>query len=405
MQMARTAVLAYSGGLDTSCAIAWLKEDYGFDEVVAVLVDVGQDTDFEPSIARGYAAGATDVVLVDRKDAFADEQVAKALLANALYEGKYPLVSALSRPVIAEAVAGIAEDLGAEAVVHGCTGKGNDQLRFELAFKARYPGVKVIAPLRDKIWTRDEEIVYAETRGIPVEAKAEKPFSVDDNLVGRAIEAGVLEDPWAAPPEDAFELTGSPLEAPDPIDVVIGFESGLPVSLDGEHLSLAELIASLNTLAGPYGIGRIDMIENRAVGIKSRELYEAPAVMTLIEAHGALEDLVLTKAELDLKRELSAKWAQLVYQGLWFSPVREAIDSFVATTQQLVTGEVRVQLAAGAATVTGRRSEFALYAETLASYGTGETFPHAAAEGFITVSALETELAAARERQRKVAIA
>ena len=401
--MTRTAVLAYSGGLDTSCAIAWLKEDYGFDEVVAVLVDVGQDTDFEPAIARGYAAGATDVVLVDRKDAFADEQVAKALLANALYEGKYPLVSALSRPVIAETVAGIAEDLGAEAVVHGCTGKGNDQLRFELAFKARYPGVKVIAPLRDKIWTRDEEIVYAEARGIPVEAKAEKPFSVDDNLVGRAIEAGVLEDPWAAPPEDAFELTGSPLEAPSPTEVVIGFESGLPVSLDGEHLSLAELIASLNALAGPYGIGRIDMIENRSVGIKSRELYEAPAAMTLIEAHGALEDLVLTKAELDLKRELSAKWAQLVYQGLWFSPVREAIDAFVATTQQLVSGEVRVQLAAGAATVTGRRSEFALYAETLASYGTGETFPHSAAEGFITVSALETELAAARER--KVAIA
>ena len=401
--MARTAVLAYSGGLDTSCAIAWLKEDYGFDEVVAVLVDVGQDADFEPAIARGYAAGATDVVLVDRKDAFADEQVAKALLVNALYEGKYPLVSALSRPVIAEAVAGIAEELGAEAVVHGCTGKGNDQLRFELAFKARYPGVKVIAPLRDRIWTRDEEIAYAEARGIPVEAKAEKPFSVDDNLVGRAIEAGVLEDPWAAPPEDAFELTGSPLEAPPPTEVVIGFESGLPVSLDGEELPLAELLASLNALAGPYGIGRIDMIENRAVGIKSRELYEAPAAMTLIEAHGALEDLVLTKAELDLKRELSAKWAQLVYEGLWFSPVREAIDAFVATTQQVVTGEVRVSLAAGAANVTGRRSDFALYAEKLASYGTGETFPHAAAAGFITVSALETELAAARER--KVAIA
>jgi len=399
----RTAVLAYSGGLDTSCAIAWLKEDYGFDEVVAVLVDVGQDAEFEPAIARGYAAGATDVVLVDRKDAFADDQVAKALLANALYEGKYPLVSALSRPVIAEAVAGIAEDLGAEAVVHGCTGKGNDQLRFELAFKARYPGVTVIAPLRDKIWTRDEEIAYAEERGIPVEAKAEKPFSIDDNLLGRAIEAGVLEDPWAAPPEEAFELTGSPLAAPAPVEVTIGFESGLPVSLDGDQLSLAELVAALNTLAGPYGIGRIDMIENRAVGIKSRELYEAPAAMTLIEAHSALEDLVLTKGELDLKRELSVKWAQLVYDGLWFSPVREAIDAFVATTQELVTGEVRVLLGPGAATVTGRRSEFALYAETLASYGTGETFPHAAAAGFITLSALETELAAARGR--KVAVA
>ncbi|MBA2462836.1 MAG: argininosuccinate synthase [Actinobacteria bacterium] len=401
--MSRTAVLAYSGGLDTSCAIAWLKEDYDFDEVVAVLVDVGQDADFEPAIARGYAAGATDVVLVDRKDAFADDQVAKALLTNALYEGKYPLVSALSRPVIAEAVAGIAEELGAEAVVHGCTGKGNDQLRFELAFKARYPGVKVIAPLRDRIWTRDEEIAYAEARGIPVEAKAGKPFSIDDNLVGRAIEAGVLEDPWAAPPEEAFALTGSPLTAPAPVEVVIGFESGLPVSLDGEQLSLAELVAALNALAGPYGIGRIDMIENRAVGIKSRELYEAPAAMTLIEAHSALEDLILTKGELDLKRELSAKWAQLVYDGLWFSPVRAAIDAFVATTQQLVTGEVRVLLGPGAATVTGRRSEFALYAETLASYGAGETFPHAAAEGFITISALETELSAARER--KVAVA
>jgi argininosuccinate synthase len=397
--MNRIAVLAYSGGLDTSCAIAWLKEDYGFDEVVAVLVDVGQDVDFDPAIARAVAAGATDILLLDRKDAFADEQVAKALKANALYEGKYPLVSALSRPVIAEAVAGVAAELGAEAVVHGCTGKGNDQLRFELAFKARYPGVKVIAPLRDRIWTRDEEIDFAESRGIPVESTQEKPFSIDDNLLGRAIEAGVLEDPWAAPPEDAFALTSSPDAAPAPAEVVIGFEQGLPVSLDGEELPLAELIAALNTEAGAYGIGRIDMIENRAVGIKSRELYEAPAAMTIIAAHSALEDLVLTKGELDLKRELGARWAQLVYDGLWFSPVREAIDAFVERTQQLVTGEVRVKLAAGAPVVVGRRSEYALYAETLASYGTGETFPHAAAEGFIALSALETELAAARERK------
>ena len=318
--MNRIAVLAYSGGLDTSCAIAWLKEDYGFDEVVAVLVDVGQDVDFDPAIARAVAAGATDILLLDRKDAFADEQVAKALKANALYEGKYPLVSALSRPVIAEAVAGVAAELGAEAVVHGCTGKGNDQLRFELAFKARYPGVKVIAPLRDRIWTRDEEIDFAESRGIPVESTQEKPFSIDDNLLGRAIEAGVLEDPWAAPPEDAFALTSSPDAAPAPAEVVIGFEQGLPVSLDGEELPLAELIAALNTEAGAYGIGRIDMIENRAVGIKSRELYEAPAAMTIIAAHSALEDLVLTKGELDLKRELGARWAQLVYDGLWFRP-------------------------------------------------------------------------------------
>jgi argininosuccinate synthase len=397
--MSRTAVLAYSGGLDTSCAIAWLKEDYGFDEVVAVLVDVGQDADFEPAIARGYAAGASDVVLVDRRDEFASEQVAKALLANALYEGRYPLVSALSRPVIAEAVAEIALELDAEAVVHGCTGKGNDQLRFELAFKAKYPGVRVIAPLRDKVWTRDEEIAYAEARGIPVEAKAEKPYSIDDNLFGRAIEAGILEDAWVAPPEDAFLLTSSPASAPAPVDVVVGFEQGLPVSLDDEELDLHELIAALNSSAGAYGIGRIDMIENRAVGIKSRELYEAPAAITLIAAHQALEDLVLTKAEAIAKRELEPRWAKLLYDGLWFSPLRSAYDAFFAATQELVTGEVRLSLQPGTPVVTGRRSEHALYAERLASYGTGETFPHDAAEGFIRLAALEVELAAARERR------
>jgi argininosuccinate synthase len=397
--MSRTAVLAYSGGLDTSCAIAWLKEDYGFDEVVAVLVDVGQDADFEPAIARGYAAGASDVVLVDRWHEFASEQVARALLANALYEGRYPLVSALSRPVIAEAVAEIALELDAEAVVHGCTGKGNDQLRFELAFKAKYPGVRVIAPLRDKVWTRDEEIAYAEARGIPVEAKAEKPYSIDDNLFGRAIEAGILEDAWVAPPEDAFLLTSSPASAPAPVDVVVGFEQGLPVSLDDEELDLHELIAALNSSAGAYGIGRIDMIENRAVGIKSRELYEAPAAITLIAAHQALEDLVLTKAEAIAKRELEPRWAKLLYDGLWFSPLRSAYDAFFAATQELVTGEVRLSLQPGTPVVTGRRSEHALYAERLASYGTGETFPHDAAEGFIRLAALEVELAAARERR------
>ncbi len=400
--MSRTAVLAYSGGLDTSCAIAWLKEDYGFDEVVAVLVDVGQQAAFDEAIERGYAAGADDVLLVDRKDAFADDQVAKALLANALYEGKYPLISSLSRPVIAEAVAGIAEELGAEAVVHGCTGKGNDQLRFELAFKARYPGVHVIAPLRDRIWTRDEEIAYAEARGIPVEAKQESPFSIDDNLFGRAIEAGVLEDPWAAPPEEAFALTSSPHAPPPPIEVVIGFEGGLPVSLDGEELELSELVKTLNQLAGPFGIGRIDMIENRVVGIKSRELYEAPAAICLITAHQALEDLVLTRAELQAKKELEAKWATLVYEGLWFSPLREAYDAFFAATQDVVEGEVRLSLQAGTPVVTGRRSPQQLYSHQLASYATGETFPHEASSGFITLFGLEAELAAKRQKQKEL---
>jgi argininosuccinate synthase len=396
--MSRTAVLAYSGGLDTSCAIAWLLEDYGFDEVVAVLVDVGQELDVQESIARGHAAGA-EVLLVDRKDAFADVQCAQAIKTNALYEGKYPLVSALSRPVIAEAVAQLAVELGAEAVVHGCTGKGNDQLRFELAFKATYPEVKVIAPLRDRVWTRDAEIDYARARGIPVEAKPESPYSIDDNLLGRSIEAGALEDPWTAPPEDAFELTSSPTKAPAPSELVVGFEAGLPVALDDEELPLAELVAALNGIAGAYGIGRIDMIENRAVGIKSRELYEAPAAIALIAAHQSLEDLVLTKAELIAKRELEPRWAKLVYDGLWFSPLRAAYDAFVAETQRLVTGEVRLSLQPASAVVTGRRSEHALYAETLASYATGETFPHEAAEGFIHIAALETELAAARERK------
>jgi argininosuccinate synthase len=398
--MNRIAVLAYSGGLDTSCAIAWLKEDYGFDEVVAVLVDVGQDTDFAPAIARGRAAGADDVLLLDRTDGFADDQVAKALRWNALYQGKYPLISALSRPVIAEAVAGVAADLGAEAVVHGCTGKGNDQLRFELAFKARYPGVRVIAPLRDTVRTRDAEIAYALERGIPIEQKPESPYSTDDNLFGRAIEAGVLEDPWVAPPEEAFALTSSPHGAPPPTEIVLGFEEGLPVTLDGEELSLRELVAAVAAAAGPYGIGRIDMIENRAVGIKSRELYEAPAAVALIVAHEALEELCLTKGELLVKAELEPKWTQLVYDGLWFAPVRSALDAFCAATQTHVTGEVRLELAAGKATVVGRRSPTALYAETLASYATGETFPHGAAEGFIAIAALETDLVAAREREQ-----
>ncbi len=398
--MTRTAVLAYSGGLDTTCAIAWLREDYGFDEVVAVLVDVGQVFDVEASLARGRAAGAADVILLDRKDEFASNQVARALKTNALYEGRYPLVSALSRPVIAEAVAGLAEELGAEAVVHGCTGKGNDQLRFELAFKATYPGVRVIAPLRDRIWAREDEIAYALARGIPVTHTAASPFSIDENLFGRSIEAGILEDPWTAPPEEPYALTSSPTDAPAPVEVVVEFERGLPVALDGADLALADLVAQLNEQAGAYGIGRIDMIENRSVGIKSREVYEAPAAIALIEAHRALEDLVLTKDELRTKRLLETRWTELVYDGLWFSRARTAIDAFVDATQEVVTGEVRLCLRPSAAVVTGRRSELALYAETLASYASGETFPHEAAEGHIRIRSLETELVASLQRRR-----
>src|SRR5918994_28639 len=357
MQMTRIAVVAFSGGLDTSCIVSWLKEDwYGFDEVVAVLVDIGQEFDLEASIERGRAAGAHEVLVVDRKDAFAEEQCARAIKTNALYEGKYPLVSALSRPVIAQAVAELAAELGAEAVVHGCTGKGNDQLRFELSFKASDPGLHVIAPLRDRIWTRDEEIEYALEKGIPVQATREAPFSFDESLFGRAIEAGVLEDPWNAPPDEPYALTSDPASAPTSTEVTVGFEAGIPTSLDGEELPLADLIAKLNALAGPYGIGRIDMIENRAVGIKSREVYEAPAAIVLIQAHSALEDVVLTKDEARIKRGLEQRWTELVYEGLWFSPAREAHDAFVDKTQELVEGDVRVELRPNAAVVTGRRS-------------------------------------------------
>jgi argininosuccinate synthase len=376
------------------------EEPYGFHEVVPVLVDVGQEFDLDESIVRAEAAGAEDVLIVDFKDAFADEQCARAIATNALYEGKYPLVSALSRPVIAQAVAEIALELGAEAVVHGCTGKGNDQLRLELAFKAHYPGVRVIAPLRDRIWTRDEEIEYAVSRGIPVVQTASSPYSIDENLFGRAIEAGILEDPWNAPPDEPYALTSDPASAPEPVEVVIGFERGIPVSLDGEDLPLAALIARANRLAGAYGIGRIDMIENRAVGIKSREVYEAPGAIALITAHSALEDVVLTKDEARLKRPLEQRWTELVYEGRWFSPAREAIDAFVASTQELVTGEVRLELRPNAAVVTGRRSQHMLYAAELASYGIGERFPHDAAEGFIRISSLETELHAARKRAK-----
>jgi argininosuccinate synthase len=394
-----TAVLAYSGGLDTSCAIAWLKDEYAFDEVVAVLVDVGQQVEIAPAVARGRAAGADDVVVADLREEFATTQVAAALKANALYEGKYPLVSALSRPVIAEAVAAVALELDADAVVHGCTGKGNDQLRFEIALRANYPGVRVIAPLRDRVWTREEEIAYALERGIPVAQTAASPYSIDANLLGRSIEAGILEDPWLAPPEDPFELTADPNDAPGPSELVIAFARGLPVALDDEELGLVDLVAELNERAGAYGIGRIDMIENRAVGIKSREVYEAPAALVLIEAHRALEDLILTRAELQEKRRLEDRWATLVYEGHWFSPLREAIDAFVDSTQELVEGEVRLELRSAAAAVTGRRSPQALYAERLASYGAGEIFPHDAAEGFVQIAALEAELAAARERK------
>ncbi len=396
--MSGTAVLCYSGGLDTTCAILWLKEDYGFDEVICVLVDVGQEYDLEQAVTRGEIAGAEDIVVLDLKERFADTLVAQAIKTNALYEGRYPLVSALSRPLIAGAVAEIAAQRGADALVHGCTGKGNDQLRFDYAFKANYPGVRVIAPLRDEVRTREEEIVFAQERGIPITNTKESPYSFDENLFGRAIESGILEDPWIAPPEDPYTMTSDPAKAPAAKEIVVGFEQGVPVSVDGEKMPLHSLIHRLNVEAGAYGIGRIDMIENRAVGIKSREVYEAPAAIALIEAHKALEELALTRDELRIKHFLEVRWTEIVYEGRWFTPAREAIDAFVDHTQKMVSGEVRLRLQAGQAITVGRRSPNALYSETLASYGASDTFPHQAAEGLITLLSLETEAVAARAR-------
>ena len=330
--------------------------------------------------------------------------MARALKTNALYEGRYLLVLALSRLVIAEAVAQIAEELGAEAAVHGCTGKGNDQLRFELAFKATYPGVKVIAPLRDQMWAREDEVAFALERGIPVSQTVESPFSIDENLFGRSIEAGVLEDPWAAPPEEPYALTSNPADAPPATEIVIGFAEGLPVSLDGHVLPLADLIAELNKLAGVYGIGRIDMIENRAVGIKSREVYEAPAAIVLVDAHRALEDLVLTKDELRTKRELETRWTELVYDGLWFSRLRTALDAFVDATQEVVTGEVRVRLQAGSPS--GDRPPLgagAVLGVARVVRGGRDVPLHESAEGFIKITSLETELLARLARRRTTA--
>jgi argininosuccinate synthase len=400
--MAETCVLAFSGGLDTSVCVAWLRETFGFD-VVCLTVDVGQGAELDGVRVRADAAGAADLEVLDAREEFVTEFCWPALKANAMYEGRYPLVSALSRPLIAKHLVRVARERNAVAIAHGCTGKGNDQVRFETSIAALAPDLRIIAPIRETAMQRDQALAYAREHGIPVVATAEKPYSVDENLWGRAIESGVLEDPWAEPPEkDVFEFTVPVDETPETAaEVVIGFQGGVPVSLDGEAQGALELVRRMHDLAGAHGVGRIDMIENRSVGIKSRELYEAPAALVLVDAHRALEDLTLTKAELRTKKQLEETWTNLVYEGHWFSPLRSALDAFVDTTQEVVTGEVRVALRPGAATVNGRRSPNALYAETLASYGAGETFPHEAAAGYIRIVSLETELRAALARAKE----
>ncbi|HEY3126406.1 MAG TPA: argininosuccinate synthase [Candidatus Limnocylindria bacterium] len=384
-----TCVLAYSGGLDTSVAVAWLRETHGF-EVVTCTGDLGSVRDLGAIQKKAIASGARKAIVQDARDIFVRFFVWPALQAGALYEERYPLATALGRPLLAKLLVDAAREENARFVAHGCTGKGNDQVRFDLAVGALAPDLKVIAPMRGGMnMTRDEEIEYARERGIPVEATKKSPYSVDENLWGRSVEAGVLEDPWGAPPRDVFQWTVDADEAPaKPREIVVGFREGIPTSLDGDAIEGVELVEQLNKLGGRYGVGRIDQIENRLVGIKSREIYEAPAAVILHLAHRALEDMVLSKETLRLKAKLAQEYADLVYNGLWFTAHHQDLAAYVRSTQRFVSGEIRVRLDRGTATIAGRRSPHSLYSTALATYGKGDQFDQKASEGFITVFGL-----------------
>ncbi|MBJ7601703.1 MAG: argininosuccinate synthase [Candidatus Dormibacteraeota bacterium] len=375
-------VLAYSGGLDTSVAIRWLK-DQGY-EVVALTIDLGENKDLDTVQQRALQVGAVAAYVVDGKVPFLRDFVWPSLQTGALYEKEYPLATALGRPLIAAMLVQIARREGAQGIAHGCTGKGNDQVRFDIATAALAPELKVVAPVREWGMSRDDEIEYARQHGIPVPASLESPYSVDANLWGRSIEAGVLEDPWAEPPAEVYEWTVDPAQAPEaPAYVELSFQDGLPVALDGRRTNAVELVETLNRIGGEHGVGRIDHLENRLVGIKSREIYEAPAAMLLLQAHQALEDITLPKDVARFKDVVAQQWAQMVYDGLWFSPLREALYAFVAHTQRHVSGEVRLKLYKGHASVAGRKAPEQLYRMELATYGRGDEFDQAAAAGFI----------------------
>ena len=382
-------VLAYSGGLDTSVAIPWLKEQ-GWD-VIAVCLDVGEGKDLEFIKNKALQVGAVESYMIDAKDEFAENYALISLQAHTWYEQKYPLVSALSRPLISKKLVEIAEATGADAVAHGCTGKGNDQVRFEVSIKALNPDLQVLAPVREWGWSRDEEIEYATKHNVPIPATIDSPFSIDQNLWGRANEAGVMEDPWVAPPEEAYGLTKALENTPDtPETVEIEFVKGKPVSVNGEEMKLADLILKLNAIAGEHGVGRIDHVENRLVGIKSREVYEIPGAKVLLTAHKELEDLTLVKELAHFKPVIEKKLSEIIYDGLWFSPLRPALEAFLAETQQYVNGTVRVKLFKGHAIVEGRKSPNSLYNEKLATYSKEDEFNHNSAVGFIELWGLPT---------------
>jgi argininosuccinate synthase len=377
----KRAVLAYSGGLDTSVAIRWLTgQGYA---VHAVAVNVGQQEEFDTIVSRGLTAGAAEVRVIDAVDRYAAEYLTHAIKANGLYEGKYPMVSGLARPCIVEEVVRVAREVGAEVVAHGCTGKGNDQVRFEVSFGVLAPDLQILAPIRDADIPRGKAIALAEEWGIPI-ANIVSSYSIDENLWGRTAECGPLEDPWVAPPEDAFDRTKAPADRPvESAEVVVAFDRGVPVALDGEAQPLPALIRSLDALAGSYGFGRVDMIENRRVGIKSRELYEVPAALSLITAHRALEDMTLERDLAHHKPLIEQRWADLVYDGQGFSPLRAALDAYVDATQTHVTGEIRLRYEPGACTVVGRKAERSLYDLSLATYGSEDAFDQSHAEGFV----------------------
>ena len=401
MGRAKKVVLAYSGGVDTSVCIPYLKQEWGVDEVITFAADLGQGDELEPIRLKALDAGASQSLVGDLIQPFIEEFAFPAIRANALYEGRYPLSTALARPLIARRLVEVAREVGADAVAHGCTGKGNDQVRFDVAIAALAPDLKVLTPAREWGMSREQTIAYGERCGIPAPVSKKSPYSIDLNLLGRSVEAGPLEDPMVAPPEEVFAMSVSVDAAPSQAqEIEIGFEAGNPVSIDGVRLAPVELIREANRLAGMHGIGRLDMIENRVVGIKSREIYETPGLLLLIQAHQELESLTLAADVLRTKRQLEMQWADLVYQGLWFGPLKEALDGFMDRTQTHVNGMVRLRLQKGNAIVTGRRSsDSSLYVPEMASYGSDDQFDHRAAEGFIYIWGLPIRLWSAARRR------
>ena len=397
--MTKRVVLAYSGGLDTSVAIGWIAEQTGA-EVIAVAIDVGQGGEDMTAIRdRALACGASAAEVVDAREEFAAGYCLPALKANALYMNRYPLVSALSRPLIVQHLARVAREHGAGAVAHGCTGKGNDQVRFEVGLASLAPEVSVLAPVRDSGMTRDKAIAFAGEKGLPIDVTARSPYSIDQNLWGRSCETGHLEDIWEAPHDDVWAYTQDPTAAADPDEMVISFTDGAPVAIDGRPLTPLQIITELNSRAGAQGVGRVDMVEDRLVGIKSREIYEAPGAIALLAAHSELESVCM---ELDLarfKRQAEQRWTELVYDGLWFSPLKSALDVFMDEASRHVTGDIRLRLHGGRAVVTGRRSPLSLYNYELATYDTGDTFDQALAKGFVELWGLPSKIAAMRDRR------